>query len=234
LKIDLHTHSKTSSSRAFLVSDFHKKVSVALQKKLDAFVQLEHLHAADFFEFSGFLKVNYRYEKDYYLLDGLKVFVGVEVSVSEKHDIVLIGRREDIVSAAQELFQRQSGKSKETTGDYISAEELIRVCGGFELIKILAHPFRHNKTVDLSKKVTEGLDAVEINSNEISNHGEYAERERVERLADKLGVSVSGGSDAHNPARVGCVVSVFDSDCSTIGEIKEALATSRVEVYTKK
>ena len=236
MKIDLHTHGKSTSSKPFLTSDFDKKVAVAIEKGLDAFVQLEHLHASNFFEFLGHLRVNYTQQHDYYAVDGIKVFVGVEVTVKEKHDIVLVGSVSDIELLTGHLICGKGYSKTEKTikrGE-INAEELLSICRGYNLIKILAHPFRHSDTINLKGATIKRLDALEINANEVSNKGEYKERERIERFAAKYGVAVSGGSDAHTPVRVGCVYSVLENDCSTIEELRLALQNNKVEINNKK
>lgn len=88
---------------------------------------------------------------------------------------------------------------------------------------ILAHPYRDSTVAESSA----ALDAVEVN-------GKHPRRrERVERLADDLGLPLVGGSDAHFPFEVGRAYTVVDADTLTAEAVVEAVLDGRVEARVK-
>ncbi|MFB6107240.1 MAG: PHP domain-containing protein [Haloplanus sp.] len=89
---------------------------------------------------------------------------------------------------------------------------------------ILAHPFR-NSTL---RRSDAAFDAVEVNG----KHPEH--RRRVEALAERRGLPLVGGSDAHFPFEVGRVSTQFDVDRVTPAAVVDAIRTGRVRPVVRR
>ena len=110
-----------------------------------------------------------------------RVFRGIEVSVAEGEDIVVLGAYEPRLEAP--------GLS------YAEVFSIVRGCGGF---LILAHPFRYHESVevDLAERP---VDAIELHSICISGRDEG----RIRELIRQVGCRTVHDSDAHRAEHVG-------------------------------
>src|SRR5690625_7516063 len=97
MRIDFHSHVKISKKSAFMPVYFEEMMKEAKESGLDAIAMTEHFNTDRFYDVYEYLANNHHYEHGYYLINGLKVFQGIEVDVKEVGDIILVGDRTDIV-----------------------------------------------------------------------------------------------------------------------------------------
>ena len=110
----------------------------------------------------------------------------------------------------------------------------VQAAGAFS---ILAHPFRGFKTFGISdlqmsleqaskKKALQFVDAIEIRNGKVTD----SDNEMAEKVAEKLGLPGTGGSDAHMVDDVGRFITIFDADIANEQELVEALRTGAYTV----
>ena len=96
MKIDFHTHGKLSKKVTFSLEYFKEMLDAAKKNGLDAIALTEHFNTHQFMDVYDTLDKEFPYANDYYDVNGVKVFPGMEVDIQEKGHILFIGGRENI------------------------------------------------------------------------------------------------------------------------------------------
>ncbi|MCL2570350.1 MAG: PHP domain-containing protein [Firmicutes bacterium] len=210
LIIDFHVHGKLKSSFPFCEKAFYEKIKEAKGAGLNAFALSDHSHAVDFLEKSDYMYKNYELVDDCFIVDGFKIFSGVEITTKEELDIVVI---------ANPSFIREL-QPKVPKG--ISLANLIMLLPhGNDILIFLAHPFRnHSDFPTVDKKTFLNFDAVELNATDLATFGESENRQQVENLANELKLKIVGGSDTHFSIQCGSIRNVFEKDITKIRDLK--------------
>ena len=186
MRIDLHIHTSPRSACSYI--DPHELIQEARRLKLDGICLTEHqvLWDAD--------------DVDKLALEGgIKIFRGNEFTTNQG-DILVFGLYKDI----KELLMIRE------------LSEEVKTAGGF---MIAAHPFRGFKTFGIGqlqmtveqackRKVFEFVDAIEVGNGKLSSD----ENDMASKVAEKLGLPGTGGSDAHRVDEVGTWVTVFEKE----------------------
>jgi predicted metal-dependent phosphoesterase TrpH len=201
MRIDLHIHTSPRSACSHL--GLPELIETVNHRKLDGICLTEHQAVWD------------PEEAKKLAADGaIKVFRGNEFTTNQG-DILVFGFDEDIkeLLTIQELHQAVNG------------------AGGF---MIAAHPFRGFKTFGIGqlhmtveqacqRKMFEFVDAIEIGNGKLSDD----ENDMARKVAEKLGLPGTGGSDAHRVDEVGRWVTVFEKDIATEQELLAELRAGR-------
>lgn len=225
MNIDLHTHVKLSKKLPFFPEDFAEMIREAKENGLDALAVTEHFNTSRFADIYAYLDARYPYVDDYYDVDGLKLFPGLEVDIAETGHILLLAGRESILAIWCMLREHQE------PGRFIRFENLLRLAEEFGAIKIGAHPFRDSTPLaHLERELLGRLDALDLNGKDLYKQGVEACRGKVEKLAAELGLPVTAGSDTHHYLQYGSVWNELERECRTIGELKRMLAERRYAV----
>jgi histidinol phosphatase-like PHP family hydrolase len=218
MNIDFHTHVKIAKKAKFVPEYFHSMVTEAKAAGLDALAVTEHYNALNFLDVYEYLDAHFPLKGDYYEVEGLKLFPGMEVDVKEAGHILLISRREIILDFFHKL--KPYGKKE----DFIPLSDLMHLAESLEIIKIGAHPFRPSTPLaHLNPNQLARLDAFELNGKDLHSLGIEDNQQNVLGLAEALGLPVVAGSDTHQFFQYGSVFNRFNHDCSTITEIKTAI-----------
>ena len=146
----------------------------------------------------------------------VKIFCANEITTAQG-DVLVYGLDKDIqgIITIQELQQE------------------VQATGAFS---VLAHPFRGFKTFGISdlqmsvdqaskKKALQFVDAIEIRNGKVTDN----DNEMAEKVAEKLEMPGTGGSDAHVIEDVGRFITIFENDIVNEQELVEAL---RAGAYT--
>ena len=144
----------------------------------------------------------------------IKVFRGNEFTTNQG-DILVFGFDKDI----KELLTIQE------------LHEKVKEIEGF---MIAAHPFRGFKTFGIGqlqmtveqackRKVFEFVDAIEIGNGKLSDD----ENDMARKVAEKLGLPGTGGSDAHRVDEVGKWLTLFENHIRNEQELVEELRAGR-------
>ena len=206
MRIDLHTHTSPRSACSSL--DPLDLVREATRLQLDGICLTEH-------------QVLWQPDEVAELAQGtqIKIFRGNEFTTNQG-DILVFGFEEDI----QEL---------------LTIEELrdqVAAAGGF---MIAAHPFRGFKTFGIgqlqmtveqacSRKVFDFVDAIEARNGKVSDE----ENEMAARVAARVGLPCTAGSDAHRREEMGKWVTDFDRPIENERELVEELRAGRFTVLS--
>lgn len=201
MRIDLHIHTSPRSACSYI--DPLDLVKEARRLKLDGICLTEHQvmwESADVDKLSR--------------EGGLKIFRGNEFTTNQG-DVLVFGFYQDI----KELMMIQE------------LSEKVKAAGGF---MIAAHPFRGFKTFGIGqlqmtveqackRKALEFVDAIEVGNGKLSPD----ENDMARKVAEKLGLPGTGGSDAHRVDEVGKWLTVFEKEIRDEGELVRELHAGR-------
>jgi predicted metal-dependent phosphoesterase TrpH len=201
MRIDLHTHTSPLSACSYL--DPHELVQEARRLKVDGICLTEHQVVWDPAEIDRLAREG-----------GLKIFRGNEFTTNQG-DILVFGFYEDI----KELMLIQE------------LREVVKKAGGY---MIAAHPFRGFKTFGIGqlqmtvdqackRKVFDYVDAIEILNGKLSPD----ENDMARKVAEKLGLPGTAGSDAHRVDEIATAVTVFENDIQNEDQLIEELHAGR-------
>ncbi len=225
MKIDLHTHVKISKKSEFMPDYFQTMVKEAKAAGLDAIALTEHFNTQSFLDVYDYLDQQYLYKDDYYEVEGLKIFPGMEVDVEGVGHILLISNRKAILHMFKSL-QPHLEEDK-----FIALAALLDIADSYETITIGGHPFRPSTPLTQHEpSVLRRLDALDLNGKDLYSIGIEENKENVYWLADKLGLPVTAGSDTHQFLQYGAVLNDLEQDCSTITELKAAIKSRQYSV----
>ena len=201
MKIDLHIHTAPLSACSYI--DPRELIQEARRLRLDGICLTEHQVVWNFAEVDELAKDA-----------GIRIFRGNEFTTNQG-DILVFGFYEDI----KELLLIQDLREK------------VTAAGGY---MIAAHPYRGFKTFGIGqlqmtveqaskRKVLEFVDAVEIGNGKLSPE----ENEMARKVAEKLGLPGTGGSDAHRIDEIATWITVFENDIKDENELVHELHAGR-------
>jgi predicted metal-dependent phosphoesterase TrpH len=201
MRIDLHMHTSPLSACSYI--EPHELVHQARRLKLDGICLTEHQVLWDPGEMDKLAREG-----------GIKIFRGNEYTTNQG-DVLVFGFYEDI----KELLLIQHLRDE------------VKKAGGF---MIAAHPFRGFKTFGIGqlqmtveqackRKVFEYVDAIEVLNGKLSAE----ENDMARKVAEKLGLPGTAGSDAHRIDEIATAVTVFETDIRNEDELVAALHAGR-------
>ncbi|CEI80885.1 PHP domain protein [Oceanobacillus oncorhynchi] len=109
------------------------KMQEAKRNGLSALAITEHFNAGNIIEFYDMLQQNFSYKEEYYMIEGIKVFCGLEIDVKENGHFLVIGSRDDIMTISRMLYPYHDKKA------FISVIDLLALLTDFNVLKIGAH-----------------------------------------------------------------------------------------------
>jgi hypothetical protein len=201
MKIDLHIHTAPLSACSYI--DPQELIQEARRLKLDGICLTEHQVVWN------------RAEVDRLAEEaGIRIFRGNEFTTNQG-DILVFGFYEDI----KELLILQELRKK------------VTAAGGY---MIAAHPFRGFKTFGIGqlqmtveqaskRKMLQFVDAVEVGNGKLAPD----ENEMARKVAEKLDLPGTGGSDAHRVDEIATWVTVFENDIMDENELLQELHAGR-------
>ncbi|MBP1976962.1 PHP-associated domain-containing protein [Cohnella thailandensis] len=224
MNIDLHTHGKLSKKTDFSLGYFLSMVREASENGLDAIALTEHFNTRRFSDLLDRLDQTFEYIGDYYSVEGLKVFTGMEVDVMETGHILLIGNRAIIRELNDEL---EPYKEK---GSFIPFGRLLDRTDALPLLRIGAHPLRRSTPLaHHPAELLKRLDGFDLNAKDLYEEGSGM-AEKVNAFAREIGLPVFAGSDSHQPLQFGSVWNRLAESCETAEELRSRLLPGTHEV----
>ena len=201
MRIDLHIHTSPLSACSYI--DPQDLIQEARRLQLDGICLTEHQVVWDPDEVDKLAAEA-----------GIRIFRGNEFTTNQG-DILVFGFYEDI----KELLIIQELREK------------VTAAGGY---MVVAHPFRGFKTFGIGqlqltveqackRKVLEFVDAVEVGNGKLSPE----ENNMACKVAEKLGLPGTGGSDAHRVDEIGTWVTVFEKEIESEIELVQELHAGR-------
>jgi len=201
MKIDLHIHTAPLSACSYI--DPQELIQKARRLKLDGICLTEHQVVWNRAEVDRLAEEG-----------GIRIFRGNEFTTNQG-DILVFGFYEDI----KELLILQELREK------------VTAAGGY---MIAAHPFRGFKTFGIGqlqmtveqaskRKMLQLVDAVEVGNGKLAPD----ENEMARKVAEKLGLPGTGGSDAHRVDEIATWVTDFEKDIEDENELLQELHAGR-------
>lgn len=201
MRIDLHIHTSPHSACSYL--DPLELVQKARRLRLDGICLTEHQVIWESADVDMLARES-----------GIKIFRGNEFTTNQG-DILVFGFYKDI----KELLTIEE------------LHEMVKSAGGF---MIAAHPYRGFKTFGIGqlqmsveqacqRKVLNFIDAIEVGNGKLS----VDENDMARKVAEKLDLSGTGGSDAHRIDEIGKWVTLFENEVRNELELVQELHAGR-------
>lgn len=218
MNLDFHVHAILSKKLKFNTDLFMKGIEFAKENNLDGYILCEHFNAIDLNSIFAYLRDNFDYEGDRYIVNGFSIFLGMEVDVNNSGHIIVAGNRNCIVKI-KEILEPHKKKI-----NFITLEELLNIGEKYNCLMIGSHPYREkNKLYTHPEYLLRRLHGLDLNSKDIYKRGREIVELEVSNLAKSLDISYVAGSDSHYPIQLGVIKTCFHKDCSTIKELKESI-----------
>ncbi|WP_409368899.1 PHP domain-containing protein [Lysinibacillus sp. 38-6] len=226
MKFDFHTHGKLSKKVEFSLEYFQKMVQSAQENGLAGFALTEHFNTRNFFDVYNTLDEMYPYIDNYYLVDNVKVFPGMEVDIQEVGHILIVADR-IIIRAIRTMLEPYTAK-----GSFIPFAHLLELVAPFEQLIIGAHPYRQSTPLfDLDPVLLNKLDAFDLNGKDLYSMGIEENSHLVYQFAKTFNKPVIGGSDTHHHLQYGCIYNELEEECYTIRDLKNMIVTGRYTIH---
>ena len=219
MQIDFHTHGRLTKKSQYDTGFHRDMIAAARETGLDALVLSEHYNTTEYYVMYEEMAEAFEYRQEYYLIDGIKVFMGLEVDVAEGGHVILVAPREVIL----ELRRGLDGHEEE--GQFIAVKELLDRAEAHGCLTIAAHPYRaegHLGTTVAPEQLAR-FDALDLNATDLFTRGQDVVYEEVKALSERLGNVVVTGSDSHYPVQLGSNRTVLPGDPETVAELRAAV-----------
>ena len=190
LRVDMHVHTSGVSTCSAISA--LEAVDLKQAEGYDGFVLTNHCQAWYYPEAEHGAYVErvideFKRAKEYGDKKGLKVFLGLEVSINDPFysDWLLYGVTEEFLRNSPCFYK-------------LSQRELYSLCRDNGVVLVQAHPYRGNTGYceDMKPGYPDALDGVEINC----THGDFLTKEKVLLWAKENGKLVTCGMDYHGPS----------------------------------
>lgn len=222
--IDFHTHGKLAKKLPFSEEYTHWLFAEAKKAGLDALCLTEHFNTLGFEQLYRYLAEHAEQEGDSYVLDGLRIFPGMETDIAEGGHILSIGPMEAILELNQclEPYKRK--------GSFLPFKKLMDLFDAYPVLVGGAHPFRAGGHIpDLPEEQLQRLDFLDLNGKDIAENRTYYE-EKTMQLGHMLNRPVISGSDTHQAVQYGCIRTHFDRTYTELTDLYEAMRKGQYEI----
>lgn len=228
MNIDFHVHGILSKRKEFNITFFMNEILYAKECNVDGIFLCEHYNAIEFNKIHEYLRSNYSYDGDRYIVDNVSVFPAIEVSVKNKGHVVLANDRDSILDIRKIL------EKYIINNELITLEELLDLADLYNCFKLGAHPCRRgHKLCNHPIELLSRLDALDLNGKDIYKKGEAIARDELIALSSKIGKNIVTGSDSHTPLQIGALYTSLNKECATIKEIRKCVNENDYSVEIK-
>lgn len=218
MKIDFHTHGKLAKNLPFSSLYTKQLLIKAKDAGLDAICLTEHFNTVGYDELIKYFLENYPRKGDSILVEGLTVFIGMEIDVVESGHILVVGLPEEMLQLNQELDPYK------TKGNFLSFIQLIAILNNYEIIWGAAHPYRVDSQIArLDYELLKKMDFIDLNGKDYAIHGKFME-DKILDFSKTIGVPILAGSDTHQYFQYGCIYNDFNNTYTSIKELKRAIS----------
>lgn len=225
MTIDFHLHVKLSKKATFSMENFKNIIEEAKENNLTAIAITEHFNTLNFNDVYDTLEKTYTYKKDYFDVDGLKVFTGMEVDIAENAHVLVIGNLKNVREVRKFL------SNHENKDCFVALKTLLVICEENSMLVIGSHPFRDDHPLyKVKDELLDKFDAFDLNGKDLFTYGIEEMKKKVMDMGKKYKVPIVTGSDTHQYLQVGCVMTEFEKDCDTIIEMKDEISSRRYKI----
>jgi hypothetical protein len=189
-------------------------LAVARRRGLDGFALTEHIHVPDYWSTMERILGRFPYgDGTFTAPGGMVILSGAEVTCAERVDVVLLGNLVHLRRVDEAFTPRLS------QGTYPPFDVLLDATAGLPLLRIGVHMFRNGKhLLPLGDSRVRRLDALSVDD---------VDDERTVAEAKRLGLPLSGGSDAHFVGQLGIKRILVDAPDLTFPALAEAIRQGR-------
>jgi hypothetical protein len=224
MNIDLHFHAALSRHIGFEYEFFREKIHHAKEKGLDGLMMTDHFNIGGLDRFYTFLASEYDYTGQYFDVDGVCVFPGIEVDLLEGPHLLAGGSVEDVMVLRERL------RSNFWEGSYCPAKEYFRKQEGLDFLNVFAHPFRAGREIHhIDNSLLNYFHAIGLNAKDIMTFGRKIIK-RIEGVAERTGMKVVGGSDAHHSLQVGTIYNEFLDEINSFHDMINAIRVGHYHI----
>ncbi len=222
--MDFHTHGKLAKYLPFSTEYTDWLLGEAKGAGLDAICLTEHFNTQQFETLYGYIAKRGDKQGDCFVIDGLKVFPGMETDIAEGGHVLSIGPMEAIL----ELNARLAPHKKK--GNFLPAKELFALFDEYPVLVGAGHPYREEGHIpELPDHLLSRFDFLDLNGKDIALDRRMTE-EKTYALAEKLGKPVVSGSDTHQAVQYGVIRTNFANDFDTFAQLKDEMDAGRFEI----
>lgn len=225
--IDFHTHGKLAKKLPFSAQYAAWMLREARAAGLDALCLTEHFNTMQFDELYRHLSAIGRREGDAFVVDGLRVFPGMETDIAEGGHILSVGPLEAVLELNARLAPYKEREN------FLPFARLMNLFSEYPVLVGAGHPFREpGRIPELPEEQLRRLDFLDLNGKDVAE-----DRNRTERLTralgERLGRPVVGGSDTHQAVQYGCIRTQFEKDCATFAELRGQMLENRYRIEVR-
>lgn len=222
--IDMHTHGKLAKALPFSESYTRTLFQEAKKRGLEALCLTEHFNTEEFEKIYHFIKNHYPKDGDTFIVEGVRVFPGLEIDMKEGGHNLVIGKMEDILSVRQEIVSRNGDKN------FLSAHELFPIIRSYPIIFGAAHIYRdgcHN--IELPEHLIDLYDFFDLNGKDTGRMGKINIK-KMEKIADQYAKPLLAGSDTHQYLQYGAVWNIFEKEVNKVSHLKKEILARRYTI----
>lgn len=226
MRIDFHTHVKLAKKLPFASGYTDWLFNEARENGLDAICITEHFNTLGFEEVYNYIRKTYPREGDTFIVNGLRVFPGMEIDIQEGGHILALGKIEDIIDFNKAL---EPYKTKE---NFLSFKTLLKEAKAFHVYLGAAHPYREGSSIPtLDPSLLKQLYFLDLNGKDYAEKGEETKYE-INELATKLQLPVVAGSDTHQAFQYGCIYTEFETLPITVDDLIQLVQSQDYRIIT--
>lgn len=224
MNLDFHTHGKLAKYLPFSEEYTDWLLKEAKNSGLDAICLTEHYNTQEFDRLYRYISKRGVLQKDTYIIDGLKIFPGMETDIQEGGHVLSIGPMEAILELNHRLeFYKAKGKAME-------ASKLMELFSEYPVLVGAAHPFRDEGHIpELPANILNHFDFIDMNGKDIA-----LDRDRTLKLTKAFGIMINrpvvAGSDTHQSVQYGSIKTCFEKDFSSFKELKMEMDAGRYTI----
>lgn len=224
MRIDFHTHGKLAKKLPFSSDYTDWLFGEAKSAGLTALCLTEHFNTLGFEEVYGYISSAYEKDGDTFLVDGLRIFSGMETDILEGGHILSIGTMKDILELNKRL---EPYKEK---GKFLPAKELFGLFGEYDVLVGAGHPFREGGHIpELPNDILRRFDFFDLNGKDLATNRDMTIKMTYD-FGRKYGKPVVSGSDTHQAFQYGCVSTVFEEECHTVSDLRKAMEQENYKI----
>jgi histidinol phosphatase-like PHP family hydrolase len=228
MKIDFHSHAKMTKRICFSLEYTEYLFREISNCGLDAICLTEHFNSIEFNKVYKYISNKYDNIGDHFLVNGIKVFTGMEIDIKEGGHILIIGNINSILDIN---FKLKNNKEK---NNFIVFKDLLNLLSPYNLIVGAAHPFRKKSNIpSINIDLLSKLDFIDFNGTDYVINSTN-DTNKLETLANKLKLNLLAGSDSHLPLQFGSIWNDFYNNCNTINELKYSIKNKLYTIYIDK
>lgn len=228
MKIDFHTHVKLAKKLPFSPKYTDWLFKEARAAGLDAICITEHFNTLGFDEVYQYIAGNYPREEDTFLINGLRLFPGMEIDIAEGGHILALGTMEDILALNHELTPYKE------KGHFLAFEKLLVKAHNLNVYLGAGHPFREGSAIpSLPSYLLKQLHFIDLNGKDYAQKGKQAQEE-IRNFATELHLPIVTGSDTHQAFQYASIYMDITQEITTVKGLIEAIQTPETTIHIHK